>query len=157
MVLSRSLYQRLNTQHETIAEIISGVPSARMTYHPLPEKWSIMDNIAHLAKYQPVFHERIELILKDTSPVFDRYKAENDPDFESWRKMSIQELLKRLNADRQIIFNTISRLNDAQLNMTGIHKKFGKLTMTQWTEFFLLHESHHIFTIFQLAHDGTNE
>jgi hypothetical protein len=36
---------------------------------------------------------------------------------------------------------------------SAVHKKYGALTIMEWTEFFLLHEAHHIFTIFQLMHD----
>lgn len=153
MALYKSLYDRLKNQHEAVEQIISAVKSSQLTLHPSPEKWSIKDNIAHLAKYQPVFTERISIILKINSPVFDRYKAENDPDFESWRKREIPDLIKTLNSDRQFIFNLIINLGDTELNRIGLHKKYGKLTVTQWTEFFLLHEAHHIFTIFQLANN----
>ena len=47
----------------------------------------------------------------------------------------------------------ITNLTPAELLKTGVHKKYGVLTITEWTEFFLLHEAHHIFTIFQLRHD----
>lgn len=153
MTLYKSLYDRLKNQHEAIENIIANVHVSRLTLHPSPERWSIKDNIAHLAKYQPIFTERIHTILNNDTPTFDRYKAENDPDFETWRKREISDLIKTLNSDRQLIFELIINLEDAELNKAGLHKKFGKLTVTQWTEFFLLHEAHHIFTIFQLAND----
>jgi hypothetical protein len=153
MALYKSLYDRLKSQHEAIEEIISDVGNSRLTYYPSPGKWSIHDNIAHLAKYQPVFLERIHTILKNNSPSFDRYKAENDPEFESWKSRDTSDLLRTLSSDRQIIFNLITALSNAELNMVGVHPKYGKLTVIQWTEFFLLHEAHHVFTIFQLAND----
>jgi hypothetical protein len=45
----------------------------------------------------------------------------------------------------------ITNLNDGELLLTGTHPKFGVLTIPGWTEFFLLHEAHHLFTIFRLA------
>ncbi len=153
MTVYKSLYDRLKNQHEAIEQIISVVNISRMTFHPSSDKWSIKDNIAHLAKYQQIFIDRINTILINNSTTFDRYKAENDPDFEAWRKRDISGLIKTLNSDRQVIFNLIISLGETELNMIGLHKKFGKLTVTQWTEFFLLHEAHHIFTIFQLAND----
>ncbi len=66
MTLYKSLYDRLKNQHETIENIISKTDKVRLTLHPLPNKWSIKDNIAHLTKYQPVFIDRIKM----GSPIF---------------------------------------------------------------------------------------
>jgi len=36
-------------------------------------------------------------------------------------------------------------------NKTGTHPVFGQMTMLQWLNFFLLHEAHHLLTIFKLV------
>ena len=153
MPLYTSLHNQLKDQHQIIEQIVSRVDGNRQTLFPAAGKWSIKDNIAHLAKYQPIFTERINTILNTNEPHFGRYKAEDDLDFETWKTLSTEELLKRLNKDRQTLFNLIAALSEVELDKTGYHIKFGKLTIIQWTEFFLLHEAHHIFTIFQLAND----
>jgi len=153
MTLYKSLPDRLRNQHEAIGNIIIG-KDARLNFHAEKNKWSIHDNIAHLAKYQPMFMGRMNTILKEENPFFDRYRAEDDPDFETWRNYKTQDLLKILTADRQTIFDLITSLPDGKLIRMGTHGKFGKLTIIQWTEFFLLHEAHHIFTIFQLSNSS---
>ena len=144
---------RLKHQHEAVSEIIEPVSKEHIRLNPKPGKWSIHDNITHLAKYQPLFVERINKILHHDKPVFERYTAENDPEFETWRQWETNELLKRLSADRKIVLNLITHLSNEELDRVGIHGKFGKLNIPGWTEFFLLHEAHHIYTIFQLAHE----
>jgi hypothetical protein len=47
----------------------------------------------------------------------------------------------------------VLNLSRTDLERIGIHKKFGNLNIIQWLEFFVLHEAHHIYTIFQLAND----
>lgn len=153
MALYKSLSDRLQNQHEAIGNIIIG-KDTRLNFHPEKNKWSIHDNIAHLAKYQLMFLGRMNTILKEENPLFDRYRAEDDPDFETWRNHETQQLIKILTADRQTIFDLITNLPDEKLIRTGTHGKFGKLTIIHWTEFFLLHEAHHIFTIFQLANSS---
>ena len=154
MVIYKSLSDRLKNQHEAIEHIIAFTYKECLKFQPAEGKWSAHDNIAHLAKYQPIFLERINQILTEDSPYFERYKAEDDPEFENWRNYSQADLLKALNSDREAIFNLISGLNEMQLKRFGHHKKFGKLTIVQWTEFFLLHEAHHIFTVFQLVNNA---
>ena len=147
-----SLTERLKNQHETISEIISGLDEKKLNRHPEPGKWSIHDNIAHLAKYQPVFINRINKILTDEGPVFERYNADNDPDFKLWQAWPLTELLSRMGSDRETLFQLITGLPDEKLLRKGMHLKYGNLTIINWAEFFLLHEAHHVYTIFQLAH-----
>ncbi|HWY35457.1 MAG TPA: DinB family protein [Nitrosopumilaceae archaeon] len=153
MKLYKSLVDRLNNQHEAINHLIKGADQPRLIFQPAPDKWSVHDNITHLAKYQPVFAERMQAILKSDSPLFDRYSAGDDPDFEAWRGRETSDLIKALGKDRDAIFKMITGLSEQELARVGFHKKFGRLNIIQWTEFFLLHEAHHIFTIFQLAHE----
>jgi hypothetical protein len=153
MKLYNSLVDRLRTQHDVIEVIISNIDNDRTIIKPQPNKWSIKDNIAHLSKYQPIFIDRINKILKGTTPYFEPYVAENDIDFKNWQNQNIAVLMEKLITDRKVLFTLITELNDEELTLSGIHKKYGRLAVLQWTEFFLLHEAHHIFTIFKIAND----
>jgi len=153
MQLYQSLHDRLKNQHEAIENIVSGLDETTLTLRQEPDKWSIHDNITHLAKYQPIFVGRINAILHVIDPVFNAYRAEYDPEFETWREWSTTKLLEALKSDRQQMYKLVTELTESELDRVGIHKKWGKLNIVQWTEFFTLHEAHHIYTIFQLAHN----
>lgn len=150
-----SLMDRLRSQHLTIHELIDSVPDQLLQYRPSPDKWNIMDQIAHLTRYQMIFLERIHLILSRQQPGIKRYSAEQDAAFAGWQKLSIEKLMEKLVADRLDIHNLISRLAKEKIGLIGVHEKFGPLTILQWTEFFLLHEAHHLYSIFQLAHSNS--
>lgn len=150
-MLYSALVCRLKTQHLAIAELIKHVDEKRLTKEPEPGKWSIKDNIAHLVSYQPVFIGRVHQMLKGGTPSFNAYKADNEPDFLHARELPLTELMNRLNGNRRQILELITNLPDDELLLQGTHPKFGKMTITEWTEFFLLHEAHHLFTIFRLA------
>jgi hypothetical protein len=154
MKLYSSIAERLETQHLAIENIISAVEKNRLVIRPKPGKWNIHDNVAHLTRYQVVFIVRINKIVYEEAPFFDRYSADEDPEFENYKRSNIATLINQLSVDRKIIYHLITTLNDDLTNRVGVHKKYGALNITQWTEFFLLHEFHHIFTIFQLAHDA---
>jgi hypothetical protein len=147
-----SLTERLKNQHKTIGSIIINLNNSQMQYRPAPGKWNIHENIAHLAKYQPVFLDRIRKILAMDEPEFEVYRAEDDDEFEIYCAFTPYELLKKISFDREIIFSLVNNLPPDKLDRVGIHPKYGKLTVCEWAEFFALHESHHLFTIFQLAH-----
>ncbi|WP_190295195.1 DinB family protein [Mucilaginibacter rubeus] len=149
-----SLTERLRNQHLAIAELIAGISNDKLGAPPAPGKWSALDNIAHLTRYQKIFIGRIHQILNEDTPVFERYNGDLDPEFTPFRSMGLTELLDIIKADRATIFDLLSGLNDAELSRIGVHPKYGRLTISKWTEFFVLHEAHHLFTIFQLV-NGT--
>ncbi len=98
----------------------------------------------------------MRLVLTNDGPEFEAYKAEDDDEFEIYCAFTTYELLKKISTDREVIFHLITHLPPDKLERMGTHPKYGKLTILEWTEFFLLHEAHHLFTIFQLAHKTKN-
>ena len=154
MKISVSALDRLRTQHLSLSALIAGLSDERLARYPQPGKWSIKDQMAHLTKYQLVFIERMHTLLSIHEPVFEAYRAENDPEFPRWLSKGAHQLIEELNKDRIILTSLLTKMRDPELKRVGVHQKFGKLTVLDWTEFFLLHEAHHLFTIFRLAHDN---
>jgi len=150
-MLYPSLKSRLKDQHTSVSRMIADLDNGKLSYRPEPGKWNIHDNIVHLTVYQPIFINRIKTILEKDKPSFDPYRADDDPVFLAWREWDIQDLLARLNEDRGHLYQLITNLSEQELNRTGTHLRYGTLTIIQWTEYFLLHEAHHQFTIFKLA------
>ncbi|MCK7523126.1 MAG: DinB family protein [Ignavibacteriales bacterium] len=150
MSLPQTTLERLKTQHEVIEVLISGLSDEELRLRPIPNKWSIHENIAHLACYQPRVISRTEKILVEDNPSFDSYIPETDANFSQFLSMSVEKLLANLKSNRIELVKLVSNLTDEQLKRTGTHSKFGKMNILEWTEFFLLHEAHHIYTIFKL-------
>jgi len=116
-----------------------------------PDKWSVFENIVHLAAYQPAFIQRIGAMLNNQNPQFAAYKAENDPLFYVYLEKSTQELAEDIKKNRLVITGMLEAAGDEQLRYWGEHAKYGRLSMADWVEFFLLHEAHHLFTGFMLT------
>jgi len=150
-MLYPALVCRLKTQHLAVAEIVKHIDEQRLSHQPEPGKWSIKDNVAHLVSYQPVFIDRVHQMLKGDTPTFSAYRADDEADFIEARGLSLNDLLSKLNGNRRQILELITNLPDDQLSLKGTHPKYGTLMITEWTEFFLLHEAHHLFTMFRLA------
>jgi hypothetical protein len=152
MALSSSIAARLQFQHHTIREIIGNLPDSVLRREVNPGKWSAHSNIAHLAAYQPVFISRLERIGRENSPAFDRYAAESDPFFPSYLERPTVSLLEQIDADRGRILSLLMDAGGSYLERTAAHPRFGLLTVVDWTEFFLLHEAHHCYTLYALVH-----
>jgi len=153
MPLSTSILTRLEHQHNTVHELTKGFDEQQLKQRVNPDKWSVFQQVAHLASYQPVFLHRMQQIEQQQQPSFERYVADNDPAFLTCLQRSLKELEDDITTQRFIIHNHISRLNETALRRTGLHPLYGAMSIVQWTEFFLLHESHHLFTVFRLTAD----
>ena len=151
MPLSPSILTRLHHQHEAITEIIDNLTERELKQRVDPDKWSAFEQIAHLAAYQPMFIRRLERLAAEPTPSFARYVAENDPEFPRFLDKSLPQLLTEIAAKATAIAAHLESLNDADLHRTGLHPKNGELTVIQWTQFFLLHEAHHLYAIFMLS------
>lgn len=153
MPLSLSIQSRIQFQYITIEELIKNCTEDQLKVRTIPDKWSAFENIAHLVRYQVIFQERIDRILNTTSPSFDRYVAQSDPEFDQYLQNSLFDLMKSLGATRHQILKTLTTLTDTELKRIGVHPKFGELSLVQWSEFFLLHEAHHMYILFTLLND----
>ncbi len=151
-MIQSSLTHRLKDQHKAITPIIIRLNDRQIQQHHIKGKWSIHEQIAHLAKYQPIFIDRVRKILMLDEPEFEAYRSENDDGFEIYCAFTTYELLKKISTDREVIYNLVTKLAPDKLDRIGIHSKYGRLNILDWTEFFLLHEAHHLFAIFQLTH-----
>ena len=151
MPLSPSALTRLKHQHETIHELVGDLPEQALRRVINPGKWSAFDNIAHLACYQRVFLIRLERIQMEASPAFPAYVADNDPDFPGYQQRSLPHLFTSIESRRSALLNKLEGMNEVALLRTAAHPRYGLLDTVQWTEFFLLHEAHHLYTIFMLV------
>lgn len=151
-MLSSSHLSRLNSQPEDLIQIISKIQPDKLEKEIQPGKWSIKANIAHLVRYQQESIQRFHWILTEWEPAIKRYVAEDDEEFPSVLSLPADVLVMHLKEDRKQFHNLLNSLSDKQLSRIGTHPVLGRLTLTEWVEFFLLHEAHHMMTIFRLAH-----
>ena len=149
--LPSSVSTRLQYQHKSLLDLIDDLSDEQIRKHINPGKWSIFENIVHLQTYQHTFIARVKRVLDEDNPAFERYMAEADPLFHDNCTKSTREVMQDLLAIRKEMAAGIISFKEADFKRAGVHPAFGKMTLVQWMNFFLLHEAHHLFTIFKLA------
>jgi uncharacterized damage-inducible protein DinB len=151
MQMPSSISTRLQYQHKSLIDIIDGLSDEQIRRAIIPGKWSIFENIVHLVTYQHVFITRMKQILENTQPVFDRYTAEADPQFHDNCAKSTREIMSDFITTRREMTAGILTFPETDFEKKGGHPLYGQMNMIQWLHFFLLHEAHHLFTIFKIA------
>lgn len=137
-----------------MAVTLSGISAETLNAKPAPGKWSAHEQLAHLARYHQIFLQRIDRILNEHAPEFPRYRAEDDPDWPVWRDLPTQQLLVRISSMRAKLMARLRSLSEEDFKRTGIHPKFGEMSLSIWLEFFLVHEAHHLYITLGLIRQG---
>jgi uncharacterized damage-inducible protein DinB len=151
MQIQSSVSTRLHYQHKVLLDIIDGLSDEQLRRNVIPGKWSIFENIVHLQTYQHTFVKRVRQILDENNPSFPRYTAETDPLFPDNCSKSTREIMQDLLTIRKEMVAGILSFPSNDLAKNGTHPVYGKMNLLQWVNFFLLHEAHHLFTVFKLA------
>jgi uncharacterized damage-inducible protein DinB len=149
--LPSSVSTRLQYQHKSLLDLIDDLSDEQVRMHINPGKWSIFENIVHLQTYQYSYIKRVQRIVEEDNPAFERYTAEADPLFHDNCTKSTREIIQDLLTTRKEISAGTLSFKETDFKKPGQHPVFGKMTLIQWLNFFLLHEAHHLFTIFKLA------
>jgi hypothetical protein len=146
-MLTKSTLLRLETQLEALPLLLNGATSEAILARPASGHWSAHENLAHLARHHRVFLERLQRILTETAPRLGQYRAEEDSAWPEWSALSVEEVLGRLRTLRGEIIKVVKGLSPAETSRVGIHPLFGEMSLGMWTEFFLLHEAHHLYIV----------
>ena len=152
MPFSASIQVRLQHQHETLPELVQECTEEQLKQPVIAGKWSAFEQVVHLVTYQPVFLQRIQKTETGVNPAFERYVADNDPAFSESCNKTLTGLLQQLEMQRNTIIRHLFSIPENKLRYTARHPIYGEMAITGWTEFFLLHEAHHLFNIFMLVH-----
>ena len=151
MQMPSSISTRLQYQHKSLLEILDGLSDEQIRQQINPGKWSIFENIVHLQTYQHTFINRIQKILDEENPVFTPYTAEADPLFHDNCTKSSREVMQDMLTIRKDFSACVLSFKETDLVKEGRHSVYGKMNLLQWLNFFLLHEAHHLFTIFKMG------
>ncbi|MGL5888697.1 MAG: DinB family protein [Bacteroidia bacterium] len=149
MSLPLHLHNRFATQHLMLDGLLQHATDRELREPITHGKWSVHEQLAHLGRYQEVFAERINDIVSNSAPAFPRYVADADPEFARWKRRAVKVNFDMLKTQRNLLVARFKTLGATTLSRTGIHPVYGRLTITEWVEFFLLHEAHHLFAIFK--------
>ena len=151
MQMPSSISTRLQYQHKSLIDILDGLTDEQIRKQVNPGKWSIFENIVHLQTYQHTFIHRIHKLLDEENPSFPSYTAEADPLFHDNCTISSREVMQDLLTTRKELSAEVSSFNESVFTRTANHPAYGKMNLLQWLNFFLLHEAHHLLTIFKIA------
>jgi hypothetical protein len=150
--MNETLKVVLHNQYLMLDEIIKTINQDVLLKNPANGKWSVFENIAHLGRYNEMFYTRMQEVQHKNNPVIEPYVADKDLNFIEWCGKSFDLVYADFYSTRETLSKFFESLTEEQFKKTSVHSTYGDLTTEEWMQFFLLHEAHHLFTIFKLIH-----
>src|SRR5713226_935981 len=94
--LSPSSAARLATQLECLPALLEGAAPGALDRRTRSGKWSVRENLAHLARHHRVMLDRVRKVLAEDRPRLPRYAAEEDAEWPAWAALPVDEVRGRL-------------------------------------------------------------
>jgi hypothetical protein len=143
----------LAIQRETpasLARLIDGVSDQQVRHRPSPEKWSIVEILAHLAEDELVTSWRYRQMIEhdgETLLGFDQELWARLGNYAAWNARDALELFRLL---REVNLRMLSALSPQEWERSGNHVERGNLTVRELVHHMAAHDINHVKQIEKL-------
>ena len=107
-----------------IVPMIREMPEPLRKRRPEPGKWSAHEHACHLAAAQPIFFERLDLMLGQNHPTIRPYNPDQEHSPDALLAVDLEEALGRFERERKELVTRLERLEPAQWARTAEHPEY---------------------------------
>jgi uncharacterized protein (TIGR03083 family) len=140
--------ERLKSSGEEVRRLCRDLDEITASTRTVPDKWSVKEILAHLAKLQEVFEQRVDAILAKEGAPITSYDPEKDAEFAAFAAKSADELWKGFEEGRQRLVGKLEKLAPADWHRKGSHPDYPVYDIHFAMEYMTHHEEHHAFQMF---------
>jgi uncharacterized damage-inducible protein DinB len=137
----------LAMQHDapgTIAELIAGIPEAALRQRPLPNKWSVVEIIAHMAEDELTSSWRYRQMIENSGCAlagFNQDEWARLGDYASWKPAEALQMFRLL---REANLRMLRRLTADEWERFGTHEERGRITVRELARHMAGHDMNHM-------------
>ncbi|WP_027481441.1 DinB family protein [Deinococcus pimensis] len=145
MLSPTALIDRFEENAAFVQRVFGEIPEERLRERRVADKWSAHENLAHLGQFHQAIRDRVNWIVTQDNPTFERYQPDADPGTRAWAAKPSARMLADFVTARRDLVEFLRGLPAEAWARPGTHGTFGTLTLAGWLEFWLQHEGHHIY------------
>src|SRR5438270_10329967 len=140
---------------ETIGQAVHGLSTAALHYKPSPEKWCILEIIAHLADVELVQGHRLRQALAEAQPTFAPMDQEAWAANLGYTEVRIEDSLEAFRVARRANLRLLRRVGEADLSKGGYHPELKRvLTVAEIIQRLAAHDPNHLRQIERLKQEA---
>jgi hypothetical protein len=117
---------------------------------PPSGKWSIHEHACHLAAVNPIFVQRLELMLTQEHPTIKSYDPGRDHPDDALLRIHLEDALARFARDRSGMVAKLRALRPDDWARTGDHDEYNSYSIVTMFRHLALHDFFHAYRIEEL-------
>ena len=138
-----------------IAAAVSGLPEKTLRYKPAPDKWCILEILAHLADMEILYAYRMRQMIADKNPVLAVIDQDDWARNLGYLEESPAELVALYGLNRYHNLQLLRRIKPEDLKKSAYHPELKKdVTLEKYVEMLSGHGANHLQQIERLKTDA---
>lgn len=131
-----------------IAASVSGLSEKVLCYKPAPDKWSILEILAHLADMEILYAYRMRQMMADDKPVIAPINQDQWAARLGYLHESVPELLALYGLNRHHNLNLLRRLKPEDLGKSAFHPELQRtVSLAEYVQMMGKHGPNHLAQI----------
>jgi uncharacterized damage-inducible protein DinB len=133
-----------------IIPLVHEVPPEVLKRRPQPRKWSAHEHACHLAEVQPMFFQRLDLMLGETRPLIKAYNPDEAMEEGALLSVDLDEALERYKRDRERLVEQLKDLSEDDWLREAEHEEYDHYSVLIMFRHVALHDMLHAYRIEEL-------
>jgi uncharacterized damage-inducible protein DinB len=143
----RQVVEALERAPSIIVPLVREVPEQLRKRRPRLGKWSAHEHACHLAAVQPMFFERLELLLREEHPSIRAYLPEREHSPDALLVVDLDEALSRFQRERADLVARLGRLQPSDWQRTAQHEEYSHYSLFILFRHVVMHDMLHAYRI----------
>lgn len=127
-----------------LSQVISKVSPDRFDERIAPDRFTLREAIAHLADWEPIFRERIELGVQTPGATIVVYDEALFAEERNYADQDVYENLLRYSAERKKTASLVGTLSEEDFEKSLVHPELGLINLDDLANLILGHDMYHI-------------
>jgi hypothetical protein len=133
-----------------IAGLLAAVPPRDLKRRPKPGKWSAHEHACHVAVMEPMWHERVELILAQDNPTIISYEPD-DEDPDRLLAIDLGEAQRGFEQGRAKLVRRLGALPPSAWDRPAVHTGHARYSLFLMCRHVVMHDALHGYRIEEFA------
>ena len=112
-----------------LRQAVAGMSPTALSARPIPDKWTTLECVAHIADFEPVFAERMKRVLSHVRPLLFEADENLFAATLSYADRDINEELAIVEVTRKQMARILKRVSKEGTSRVGIHTFKGLVTL----------------------------
>ena len=126
-----------------LRKLVAGLSAEQVRARPIPGKWSTLEVVCHLADFEPVYLDRLKVILVQDKPTFfGRDETAFAAKF-AYHQRDLTEELSLVESCRQSMTRILRTLPATDFQRLGVHNEAGEMSFETLLRRVTNHLTHH--------------